>query len=696
MTQVQNYPIEDSIMSNIITVTSNANSGSGSLREAIASAQSGDTIQFAASLANQTITLTSGQLDISKNLIIDGAGAPGVTISGNNTYRIFEVKGVGMSFTVQNLTLANGFTQGEGAAILTGSTGSLAIGSGTISTLTVENVAFNNNVASAGGAIFGEFRSDITVSNSTFDGNDGTAGTSTRSNRGERSGGAIAVYNESTLTVTNSEFTNNSGINGGAINSLLSTLTVENSTFINNDTTAGASLSSIPGEDRGYGGAIYTDGASAFTNDNLGGTITIRNSQFDGNIGAGQGGGLYLYAYPPDNVIIEDNTIINNQVILDAKGDAFGGGLRLGNSALTINDTTFANNVAELQGGGLWVGENAPVTITNSTFSGNRADDSAGDGLGGAIAVYNQISNTTNIVNTTFANNFAGAYAGAIFSVNQPITVENSIFDDNTAGNPFNIKQQTNRQLIDGGNNLQYPAKLTSNPTDVNVTANITIADPLLGPLQDNGGSTLTHALLPGSPAINAGNNTGVPSTDQRGLDRDAIPDIGAYEFSATSPIAQPITLIGTQTADTLTGGRGNDLLSGKRGNDRLIGGAGNDILVGGIEADTLTGGAGADRFLHWYSKTAIDTITDFQVGEDSFCVSTKGFGGGLVSGAAITVAQFMIGSSASDSSDRFIYNSSTGGLFFDVDGTGSSQQIQIAQLQTGLNMTNNNIVVFG
>src|SRR5207237_1038865 len=122
------------------------------------------------------------------------------------------------------------------------------------------------------------------VSNSQFDGNDGTAGTSDRSNGGIRSGGAIAVYNESTLTVRDSEFTNNKGLNGGAINSLLSNLTVENSTFINNDSTAGGSLSTNPAIDTGYGGAIYTDGASAFTNDNVGGTITIRNSQFEGNI----------------------------------------------------------------------------------------------------------------------------------------------------------------------------------------------------------------------------------------------------------------------------------------------------------------------------------------------------------------------------------------------------------------------------
>jgi hypothetical protein len=112
----------------------------------------------------------------------------------------------------------------------------------------------------------------------------------------------------------------------------------------------------------------------------------------------------------------------------------------------------------------------------------------------------------TTITNATIANNYAGGYAGAIFTGAQPVTVSNSIFSHNSAGNPYKNRQHTNRELIDGGNNFQFPNKLTTNlPNDNNVTATVKIADPKLGPLQENRTGIPTHSLLDGSPAIGAG-----------------------------------------------------------------------------------------------------------------------------------------------------------------------------------------------
>jgi len=480
-----------------VTVSTNADSGLGSLREAISTAQPGDTITFAASLANQTINLTS-QLEIDKNLIIDGEAAAGLTISGNNATRAIDVlpdaSFNAVNFTIKNLIIANGKTtqtgeDGAGGAIRTASS----------TKLTVDNVEFRNNVAGGegGGAIFAGYRSENKIINSTFDSNDGTPGNS------ERGGGAIAVKSESNTTVTGSIFTNNKGINGGAINTLLGALTVENSQFINNDSTPGAANQ----DTRGYGGAIYTDGASALTNDTTGGEITIRTSRFEGNKGSGQGGGLFLYVYPPDKVTIEDSTIINNQVITSPNGDALGGGLRHGNGELIINNTTFANNLAFSQGGGLWVGEDSPVTINNSTFVGNKAESADGTGgLGGAITLANR-NNTTNINQTTIANNYAGFQGGGFWGGGANTTLTNTLVADNIAnngGNNWDIKNHTQNQFSDGGGNVQYPAANPNDAQDVNVTAQVAIADPQLSAFTDNGTAVQTP-LVSNNPAVTAG-----------------------------------------------------------------------------------------------------------------------------------------------------------------------------------------------
>jgi hypothetical protein len=110
-----------------------------------------------------------------------------------------------------------------------------------------------------------------------------------------------------------------------------------------------------------------------------------------------------------------------------------------------------------------------------------------------------------------------------------------------------------------------------------------------------------------------------------------------------------------------------------------------------------MNGGAGADRFL--FNTPVFNGynvgIGDFVVADDTINVSADAFGGGLTPGAAIAQAQFTLGSSASNASQRFIYDKfNTGVLFFDVDGIGGTEQKQVATLSTGLDITNNNIVV--
>ncbi|HEY9905718.1 MAG TPA: calcium-binding protein, partial [Candidatus Sericytochromatia bacterium] len=151
---------------------------------------------------------------------------------------------------------------------------------------------------------------------------------------------------------------------------------------------------------------------------------------------------------------------------------------------------------------------------------------------------------------------------------------------------------------------------------------------------------------------------------------------------------------IGNDLNNTITGNDGSNLLHGKQGNDTLLGGDSSDRLVGGADSDVLTGGDGADRFVRVYASTGIDTITDFQVGEDLLCFSARGFGGDLLKRSVLDESQFTLGTAATDTSDRFIYDNTTGALFFDVDGTGANQQVQIANLQAGLALNNTDIYI--
>ncbi|OCR00329.1 hypothetical protein BCD67_25350 [Oscillatoriales cyanobacterium USR001] len=629
----------------LITVTNNNDSGAGSLRAAIASAAAGDTIQFAPNLANQKITLTTGQLVIDKNLTIDASGVSNLTISGNKASRVIQT-GINTNVTLKNLIIADGRVSNNSANEATSAGGGIQTSNS--STLTLENCQINNNVAGFGGGIYTGFRSTTTVTNCKFEGNDGSLANNT-----ERGGGAIATKSGSTLKVKDSEFTNNKGTYGGAINNLLSGLTIENCKFIKNSTV------------KDVGGAVYVDGASELTNDNTGGKVIVRDSLFDGNIGTKEGGAAFIFGYKLDTILLENTSFINNQAIKNPQGQAgSAGGVRAGNADLTINNCTFANNTAKDSGGGLWVGEDGDIKITNSTFSGNKADQQ-----GGGITIASRSGFSTEITNTTIANNSAGTFAGGVATFGQQsVTVKNSIFANNTAGNSFKVRQQTSREFIDGGNNLQFPAKLTvTDPNDSNVTAKIKIADPLLGPLQDNGGGVLSHALLTGSPAIDGGVTVAGVTTDVRGAARtDGKIDIGSFELGAIAPPSDskptptpsstptptpsstptptpsstpapaptpaPVpppaptsspqedtnclcdrfptpnfssgrllpnstekTLNGSEVEDLLIGGSSKDSIAGFGGNDTLIGMSGNDNIYGGSGNDFLSANSGND-----------------------------------------------------------------------------------------------------
>jgi Ca2+-binding RTX toxin-like protein len=170
-----------------------------------------------------------------------------------------------------------------------------------------------------------------------------------------------------------------------------------------------------------------------------------------------------------------------------------------------------------------------------------------------------------------------------------------------------------------------------------------------------------------------------------------------------TSPPSTPTVpatpeIKGTDGNDTLNGTTGADVVKGLGGDDVLSGGGGDDVLSGGTGNDKLTGGAGKDAFVfdtvpNRSTDWNVDTITDFSVGNDiirleNAIFTAVGAAGALASGA------FYVGSAAHDASDRIMYNSSTGALTYDADGTGSGAALKLAQLTQGLSVTASSFLV--
>ena len=148
-------------------------------------------------------------------------------------------------------------------------------------------------------------------------------------------------------------------------------------------------------------------------------------------------------------------------------------------------------------------------------------------------------------------------------------------------------------------------------------------------------------------------------------------------------------TYNGTTGNDVFDGLGGNDVIKGQAGNDNLKGGAGSDTIYGGLGLDTLSGGAGSDKFGFDSAPGTgnVDTIADFstvydRIGLENAIFTAVGANGTLASAA------FWKGSAAHDASDRIIYDSASGKVYYDSDGTGSAAAVHIATIGTGLNVT--------
>ena len=182
------------------------------------------------------------------------------------------------------------------------------------------------------------------------------------------------------------------------------------------------------------------------------------------------------------------------------------------------------------------------------------------------------------------------------------------------------------------------------------------------------------------------------------GISRSDAPLFGQLQYmnvnDSLSGTANADRIYGGMGNDRLYGGSGNDRLYGEIGSDRLSGGLGNDYLRGGVGDDRVYGGSGTDSLYGDAGKDAfvfntkangttnVDSIRDFSARDDTVWLDNSVFTA-VGSNGALKLAAFWRGSEAHDSSDRVIYDRSTGTLYYDPDGTGAAEQVAFAKLTT-------------
>ena len=544
---------------------------------------------------HETAGLT-GDLNLtqtSHRWIIQGAGPSTIIDASQLQDRVFQIVNPGTQVVFQDLTLTGGLAQDNGSdGAVAGTTD--ALGGGILNNggdLALDNVVVQNNVARGGdaaslgapghGAWGGGFYSTggaLTLAGATIANNQVTGGRGGDHNSFQSGTGGLAT--------------------GGGVFASVGSLDISDSRIASNRTTGGrggdGSATTITGGGilggsggTAQGGGLYVNGSALTIS-----TSTIASNQANGGpggdgfgqVGLVRGGGLYLYT--GGTLTVSNSTLSGNS----ATGFPIsGGGAIFNDGRLTVSNSTLSGNSAAYSGGGA-ISNYGTLTVSNSTLSGNSAP--AGGGI------YNSQFGTVTVSNSTLSGNSAGIYSGGGIANSGTVTVSDSTLSGNSAGtgggiyNGFgthlltltNVTLTANRAntvggafyhggglYISDGSPVLHNTLIAGNfrgdtgtaPDDVygaldpsgdynligdgtgmtglsngvngnQVGSASDPIDPLLGPLQYNGGPTQTMALQCGSPAIDAGDNTDAPDWDQRGegfprIVNDII-DIGAYE----------------------------------------------------------------------------------------------------------------------------------------------------------------------
>lgn len=500
-----------------------------SLRQAIyqANGAPNNIVAFDPALNGSTITLTQGEIAIEQPMYLAGPGAGQLTISGNDSSRIFDIytaSNTPIGVTLTGLRLTHGHVGGSlGGAIATSNV-----------SLTVQDSVFDYNYArQGGGAIY--LRSDSGVASKSKLTRTTLAHNSAEAVIGR--GGAIAATRGDTLQIIDSVISTNTASDsaGGFFYDVAST-TVDDSLITGNSATLGTS-----------GGLnFFHDASSGVTSD-----VAINGSTISANSSTIHGGGLTLI-----NVVA---TLIGDTISSNSTGYE-GGGIFVFDSTsptatqLNLFQSTVSGNTADSFGGGIDVAGAASVNIVRSLIAFNGVySPSLGTGGGGLALEYAKTSSS--IYNSTFYGNYAYNNGGGIGIFNAATGNSTTISGTTIAGNlTFNY---SGNGILGAGTPQIYGCIIANNSShagNVDVdgsfqesyslirntgTATVTIGpahnkngqDPLLGPLTVNGGPTLTMLPALASPALDAGGSS-LFGTDQRGLPRNVNGhrDMGAVE----------------------------------------------------------------------------------------------------------------------------------------------------------------------
>ena len=635
-------------------------------------------------------------------LAINGTGANLLTISGNNQSRVFRINRDAVvllsGLTVSGGNGAGGFDSGNGGGIYVSPNGSnttLTLNNVTVrnnrglagagicvfglATVNINNSTFAENTATynyGGGGIY-LYLGSLNITNSIIKNNTATF-------KPSGGGGGIAIGTSSAaFTITNSVITENSADSAGGISAggtgvisgstisnnrangaagglhssgILSLIdsTVSGNTVVDSNGTGGGifnfgrlsvSNSTVSGNSAAIGGGILTYGGLNASGLNIsnntssksgagiyssaGGTttlpVTLNNSIISGNNSSEFGGGIYNR----EQINLVNTTVRNNSSSLGG-GGIFNVFLNVGTATLNATNSTINGNTSNAAGGGI-ANQTGTVNLTNSTVSNNTAR-----GVGGGIT--NNSNGKINLINVTivFNTTIIGA-GGGVNNSGDLVTALNTIFARNVTGGNAPAASDFNGTINSQGYNIIGTTKGTT--IAGTTTGNLLNTDPVLSPLADNGGLTLTHALGPNSPAIDAGNPANVLAADQRGFTRPndgngdglARGDIGAFEVrpvfvtnindsgagslrqSLLDVISQGDTVVfnanvfNSPQTITLTSGElvipqnANFTINGKAADQLIINGnnqsrvlfvsSGANVTIGGV---TITGGNGA------------------------------------------------------------------------------------------------------